>query len=145
MTNTYKRLKPFLFFFLLFPSIYFLFLLFGIKANFIYFSQSDSLFKGFAIKTINQNIRENDLVLFKSPNKEITIHNVDFLIKKVKYIEDGRLFVVGKTEEELYEEYKIEGLLSYDSNFFGLIKSEDCIKVRELKATNYILRLIKAI
>ena len=144
-----KTKKSFLYsslvFVLLLPTFYLLFLYFGIKNNFVFLSKTDSLFKGFCIKSINQEIKTDDIIRFKSPNKDITLGQSSYLIKKVKEIKEDKLFVIGKSKEELFNQYHIEGLISYDSYIFGLIDKKDCLKVKELKLTNKILKFIKAL
>lgn len=114
------------------------------KGN-VYYSFTNSLKKGYFLKTKDQTLNVGDIVVFKNPDISKSLHHTPYLLKQISKIEDDNVYVKGKSEDELFKEYGIKNLKSYDSDIFGYIKKDECIKVKELKLFNKILRMVKII
>lgn len=112
-----------------------------IALKIITFSPSPSISYGFFIRTLNQNIKVGDFVRFDNPKADIQAKK---LLKMVEKIEDNKLYVQGKSEEELFKETGVEGLVSYDSDFFGWIDVQECNveKVRPMVILNFFYNLL---
>lgn len=144
---------------LLFLSLFPLLFILLFSRGIIILNRTPSLSYGYYIK-VGGEIKEGDFVYFPSPllSGDVKVGDVTFtfsdipysgLLKKVKWIKDDEVYVVGNSNEEIKKEVlkyfpstppsSLLDVVSFDSTFFSTVPLSSCVKIKYLSFLSSLL------